>query len=213
MRTFLTNMIISSLASPSSYVSKPRSTSNIFSFFFLIGGGTAGCVLANRLSQSPDITVLLVERGPLAESWASRVPLLSSDFASDGSRTQMRMSEHQSEIGRAINLCTGSALGGSSRVNQMIYLRGLKKEYDMWKDKTGCKGWGWDDVSTTFKKSERALGDGNECVDEDVHGTTGVCVCALDTRVVFLQYSHPGITLGEWCNRGDANLYFPGFNK
>jgi hypothetical protein len=62
------------------------------------------------------------------------VPLLSSDFASGGSRTQTRVSEYQPEIGRSIDLCTGSALGGTSRINQMIYLRGLEKEYDMWKE-------------------------------------------------------------------------------
>ena len=50
----------------------------------------------------------------------------------------------------------------------------LKKENDMWKEMTGCTGWGWDDMSTTLKKSERALGDGNEDVDEAVHGTTGM---------------------------------------
>ena len=173
-------MIISSLASNAALIKRLR-----LHLTFLTGGGTAGCVLANRLSQSPDITVLLVERGPLADSWASRVPLLSSDFASDGSRTQTRVSEYQPEIGRAINLCTGSVLGGSSRINQMIYLRGLEKEYDMWKEETGCKGWGWDDVSTVFKKSERALGDGNEYVDQEVHGTTGMCLCTyLSTRLV-----------------------------
>lgn len=104
------------------------------------------------------------------------MPLLSSNFASDGSRTQTRVSEHQPEIGRSIDLCTGSTLGGSSRINQMVYLRGLKGEYDMWKEKTGCKGWEWNDVSTMFKKSERALGDGNEDVDKDVHGTTGMYI-------------------------------------
>ena len=106
------------------------------------------------------------------------MPLLSSDFASDGSRTQTRVSEYQPEIGRAINLCTGSILGGTSRINQMIYLKGLKKEYDMWEEETGCKGWGWNYVSTVFKRSERALGDGNEHLDEEVHGTTGVCLCS-----------------------------------
>ena len=83
---------------------------------------------------------------------------------------------YQPEIGRAIDLCTGSVLGGSSRINQMLYLRGLEKEYDMWKKKTGCKGWGWDDVSTLFKKSEKAFGSSNEKVDQEVHGTTGMCL-------------------------------------
>ena len=136
-------------------------------------------MLTNCLSQSPDVTVLLVERGLVSDSWASRVPLFSSDFASNSSRTQTRVTKHQPEIGRSIKLCTGSVLGGSSRINVMIYLSGLKKEYDMWREMTGCKGWGWDDVSTLFKKSEKALGDGIEKVDQEVHGTTGMCLlCA-----------------------------------
>ena len=52
----------------------------------------------------------------------------------------------------------------------MIYLRGLKKEYDMWREMTGCKGWGWDDVSTLFKKSEKAI----EKIDQEP-----VCVCCV----------------------------------
>jgi len=134
------------------------------------GGGTAGCVLANRLSTIPNTTVLLVERGPLADTWASRVPLFSSDFASNGSRTQLRKSEYQSETGHLYELLNGSALGGSSRINQMIYTRGLKAEYDMWKA-SGCPGWGWNEVKGCFLKSERCLDAG---VDSDVHGTLGV---------------------------------------
>lgn len=133
------------------------------------GGGTAGCVLANRLSASPDKTVLLIERGPIADSWASRVPLLSSDFSSDGSRSQKRMSEYQPELGRPIELVHGSALGGSTRINQMLYTRGLRKEYDMWA-KSGCEGWAWKDVEPFFKKSERFLEDGD---DVGCHGKKG----------------------------------------
>lgn len=94
----------------------------------------------------------------------------------------------------------------------MIYTRGLEKEYDMWKEETGCKGWGWDDVSTLFKKSEKALGDGNENVDQEVHGTTGMCLLCtyLSTRVVsnILLF-----LIGEWCNWDFPNFYFPAFNK
>lgn len=135
------------------------------------GGGTAGCVLANRLSAIPNITVLLVERGPRADTWASRVPLLSSDFASNGSRTQFRTSEHQPGTGHSYELLNGSVLGGSSRINQMIYTRGHQAEYDMWKA-SGCPGWGWSDVKGCFLKSERCLDAGP---DLDVHGTRGVC--------------------------------------
>ena len=94
----------------------------------------------------------------------------------------------------------------------MFYSRGLEKEYDMWKEETGCKGWGWDDVSTLFKKSEKALGDGNGDVDQEVHGTTGMCLLCtyLSMRVVSNIFS---FFVGEWCNRGSTNLHFLSFNK
>jgi choline dehydrogenase-like flavoprotein len=69
----------------------------------------------------------------------------------------------------------------------MIYLRGLEKEYDMWKEETGCNGWGWDDVSSLFKKSEKALGDGIEEVDQEVHGTTGMCFVYIGVRECFFN--------------------------
>lgn len=139
---------------------------------YLLGGGTAGCVIANRLSQNPKHHVLLVERGPLADSWASRVPLLSSDFASDGSRTRKVLSIPQVAVqGKSFGLYTGSTLGGSSRINQMIYTRGLPAEYDAWRD-AGNPGWGWDDIKPYFVKSEKALYDSNP----SDHGRTGTYI-------------------------------------
>ncbi|TFY61446.1 hypothetical protein EVJ58_g4505 [Rhodofomes roseus] len=152
--------------------------------FIVAGGGTAGCVLANRLSADPSHTVLLIERGPRADSWAARVPLFSSDFASDGSRTLKRHSEMQTELGRPLLLFSGGALGGTSRVNQMLYARGLPAEYDSWAD-AGRKGWGWKDVEPYFIKSERAL----DLKDEGVHGMDG-----------------------EWRNRSLGDFQFKGFN-
>lgn len=78
----------------------------------------------------------------------------------------------------------------------------------MWKERTGCKGWGWDDVSTVFKRSEKALGDGIDYVDQEVHGTTGMFLCTYEKW--FLIFS---VFIGEWCNRGFADLHFPGFKK
>ncbi|KIK55976.1 hypothetical protein GYMLUDRAFT_263894 [Collybiopsis luxurians FD-317 M1] len=150
--------------------------------YIIVGGGTAGAVLANRLSASGKNTVLLVERGPIADTWASRVPLLSSDFASDGSRTRKTLSTHQNSLGRPIELFTGSVLGGTSRINQMIYGRGLPAEYDAWRD-AGNPGWGWEDIKPYFLKSERAL----------------------------YSFSADHSTKGEWCNRASEPLAFPGF--
>ena len=68
------------------------------SSLYPVGGGTAGCVLANRLSQDPTISVLLVERGRAANGFISRIPLLSSDFRSDGSRSHEGI--HASKVAR-----------------------------------------------------------------------------------------------------------------
>ncbi|KAH7918641.1 alcohol oxidase [Leucogyrophana mollusca] len=151
--------------------------------YIVVGGGTAGCVLANRLSADPTTTVLLIERGPLADSWASTVPLLSSDFASDGSHTSKTKSVFQHEIGRPIDLFTGRALGGSSRINQMLYLRGYPAQYDAW-EKRGMEGWGWKDMKGYFLKSERAT---YKC-DPQIHGSEG-----------------------EWYNCTNDEFHFPGF--
>jgi choline dehydrogenase-like flavoprotein len=113
--------------------------------------------------------VLLIERGPVADTWASRVPLLSSDFSSGGVHSQRRLSEYNHELGRQFLLVNGSALGGSTRINQMLYTRGIQREYDMWAE-SGCKGWAWKDVEPFFKKSERSL---EETDDPSCHGKDG----------------------------------------
>ncbi|KAJ8454840.1 hypothetical protein ONZ51_g12795 [Trametes cubensis] len=112
--------------------------------YIVVGGGTAGCVLANRLSApqpgAPPRRVLLIERGPVADTWASRVPLFSSDFASDGTRTLRRRMEPQPALGgRTLEAYTGGVLGGTSRINQMLYARGLPGEYEKWGVEAGVE--------------------------------------------------------------------------
>ena len=107
---------------------------------------------------------VVVERGPVADTWASRVPLFSSDFASDGSRTIKRTMEPQRELigadgvrgTRIVEAYTGAVLGGTSRINQMLYTRGLPDEYDRWEREAGMKGWGWDQMQGYFLKSDKA---------------------------------------------------------
>ena len=108
--------------------------------------------------------MLLVERGPVADTWASRVPLFSSDFASDGTRTLVRPMQPQKELVgvRPPNAYSGVGLGGTSQINQMLYTRGLPAEYDDWVAKAGMRGWGWEDENGEkglrhyFLKSEKA---------------------------------------------------------
>ncbi|KAL5480189.1 hypothetical protein ACEPAI_1459 [Sanghuangporus weigelae] len=149
--------------------------------YIIIGGGTSGCVLANRLSSDRNVSVLLVERGPVADTWISRVPLFSSDFASNGSRTYKRESTSQTALsGRKLELFSGKVLGGSSRINAMLYTRGAAAEYMAW-DAAGRRGWDYDDVLPLFKRSER-------CLDARSGGERG--------------------TAGEWTTRTHDEIHF-----
>ncbi|KAI0665482.1 alcohol oxidase [Trametes maxima] len=158
--------------------------------YIIVGGGTAGCVLANRLSDTSalDARVLLVERGPVADTWASRVPLFSSDFASDGTRTIRRAMEPQQHLqpegARIMQAYSGAVLGGTSRINQMLYTRGLPEEYERWRA-SGLEGWGWEDMQRCLLKSEKS-----DVEVEGVHSTKGL-----------------------WKNRTHANFYFKGFGE
>jgi choline dehydrogenase len=150
------------------------------------GGGTAGCVLANRLSTMPEKTVLLIERGPVGDTWISRIPLISSSFMSGGAFSRLQMSDYQPELNKAFELARGSGLGGTSRINTMLYTRGLPKEYDLWAE-SGCEGWAWRDVERFFKKSENFL-DGLD--EENVHGKTGRVLKSGQSPFLILTFIH-----------------------
>ncbi|KAK7012866.1 pyranose dehydrogenase 2 [Favolaschia claudopus] len=123
--------------------------------YIIIGGGTAGCVLANRLSQSKGVSVLLVERGGVQDTWISRVPLFSSHFASDGSRSRVTPSVAQAHAdNREIEIIGGNCLGGSSRINGMLYTRGMPAEFNGW---TKSGKWNYESLEPSFIKSEANL--------------------------------------------------------
>ncbi|KAF8994008.1 hypothetical protein BDQ17DRAFT_1392463 [Cyathus striatus] len=104
-----------------------------FVYLYRIGGGSAGCVLVNRLSQDPKASVLVIERSQVCDNWASTVRLSSSDFAPDHTRTRKWETTSQDHIeNRVIQLITGSSLGGSSKVNTMLYTRGLPGKFNLW---------------------------------------------------------------------------------
>jgi len=137
--------------------------------YIIVGGGTAGCVLAHRLSEAHKSTVLLLERGPVSDGWAAKVPLFSADFASNGSRTRKTESVPNTQLNnRKLAAYRGSVLGGTSRINQMLYARGFPGEFNKW-EADGLSGWSYESLKPLFKKSEAAL---DENVD-DAHGTSG----------------------------------------
>ncbi|KAL6304531.1 GMC oxidoreductase [Sparassis latifolia] len=140
--------------------------------YVIVGGGTAGCVLANRLSEDKSVTVLVLERGGVQDGWITRIPLFSSHFASDGSRTRVWKSTPQAHAGnRIFELCGGNCLGGASKVNAMLYTRGVPAEYNSWSE-AGHVGWSYDELQQYFIKSETDLDqDPNEA--DDFHGISG----------------------------------------
>lgn len=120
------------------------------------GGGTAGCVLANRLSSDPSVSVLLVERGSAHDTWAARVPLFSNPFSPIPAPFDKQSSVADAALGgRTQDLFNGRALGGTSRLNAMLYTRGLAAEYNAW-TQAGRQGWSYDELLPLFKKSQRS---------------------------------------------------------
>jgi choline dehydrogenase len=118
----------------------------------VVGAGTAGSVLASRLSEDPDRSVLLLEAGPKARRLETRIPAAFSKLY----RTPLDWGDStvpQAELdGREIILPRGRMLGGTSAMNAMMVLRGHPADYDAWAA-AGCRGWSWADVEPAFAKS------------------------------------------------------------
>ncbi|KAH9856086.1 alcohol oxidase [Lenzites betulinus] len=125
--------------------------------YIIVGGGTAGCVLASRLSEDPSVTVLVVEQGPVADTLKSRVPLISGNPYRRGTVAATWWARPLPELGgRSLEVMRGEALGGTSRINSLLYTRGLPGDYNRWQE-LGCNGWGYDDLMPYFVKSEDTL--------------------------------------------------------
>nr|VWO94946.1 Alcohol oxidase [Ganoderma boninense] len=123
--------------------------------YIVVGGGTAGCTLASRLTEDPSVTVLLIERGPVADTWGSRVPLISANPFDKETLAHRWWSLPLEAAGdRYVEVVRGEGLGGSSRINAMLYTRGTPGDYNQWKA-LGNDGWGYDDLEPYFMKSEK----------------------------------------------------------
>jgi choline dehydrogenase-like flavoprotein len=123
-------------------------------------GGTAGCVLASRLSEDPHVSVLLIERGHVKNSIVSRMPLPSQNlFWTKLLQIQKTIKSEpiHGANGRTNTLWAINGMGGGSRVNSMLWTRGSPANYDGWSD-MGLKDWAWDKVEPYFKKLENVIG-------------------------------------------------------
>ena len=122
--------------------------------FIIVGGGSAGCVLANRLSADPTIKVALLEAGPGDRNFLIHMPMGYAALMKSGWVDWGYHTEPQAALkGRRLFWPRGKVLGGSSSVNAMIYIRGVPSDYDLWAQ-LGNRGWGWESVLPYFKKSE-----------------------------------------------------------
>ncbi len=122
--------------------------------YIIVGGGSAGCVLANRLSADPRHRVLLLEAGGKDDYIWIRVPVGYLYCIGNPRTDWLYQTEAEEGLGgRALKYPRGRVLGGCSSINGMIYMRGQAADYDGWRQ-AGNTGWGWDDVLPWFRKAE-----------------------------------------------------------
>lgn len=123
--------------------------------FIIVGAGTAGCVLADRLSADGQYQVLLLEAGGKDANINIRIPLMVTNVLRDERYIWPYVTESQPHInGRTHLVMRGKVIGGSGSINGNLFVRGEPRAYDSWRDEMGCAGWGYSDLLPIFKRLE-----------------------------------------------------------
>ncbi|MDQ3227525.1 MAG: GMC family oxidoreductase N-terminal domain-containing protein, partial [Chloroflexota bacterium] len=121
--------------------------------FIVVGAGSAGCALANRLSTDPAVTVALLEAGGADDREAIRVPRQYFSLWGTDVDWGYVSTPQPRTAGRSHVMPRGRVLGGTSSLNGMVYLRGARSDYDGWAA-VGCSGWDWASVCSEFAELE-----------------------------------------------------------
>lgn len=136
--------------------------------YIVVGAGSAGCALAARLAEDPDVSVLLLEAGPADRNIWIHIPIGYGKTMFDPRNNWQFYSEPEPQLnGRKIYQPRGKTLGGSSSINGLVYIRGQHEDFDEWA-KLGNTGWSWREMLPYFKRSE-----GNERGASEYHGADG----------------------------------------
>jgi choline dehydrogenase len=136
--------------------------------YIIVGGGSSGCVLANRLSENPAHKVLLIESGRADKDPFIHIPATFFKVLGKGIDIHPYMSEPEKGLNNRPQIVPqGNVLGGGSSINAMIYIRGHRNDYDTW-SQMGCQGWSYDDVLPAFRSLES-----NDRLNGHYHGTKG----------------------------------------
>src|SRR3954471_12586118 len=135
--------------------------------YLIVGAGSAGCVLAARLSEDPDVRVAVLEAGGPDTAQEIHTPAAFPATFNAGLDWDLLGEEEPGLGGKRLYMPRGRVLGGSGSINAMIYIRGNRADYDEWAE-MGCEGWSYDEVLPYFKRSED-----NERGEDEYHGVGG----------------------------------------
>ena len=174
--------------------------------YIILGAGSAGCVLANRLSESGEFSVLVVEAGPMDDKLLIHIPAGVHSVYKDPSINWNYKSEAEPDLDeRQIELPRGKVLGGSSSINSMVYLRGHPLDYDRWQDELGLKGWSYADCLPYFRAGETS--ERGEDQWRGGSGPLGVARAKLENPL-FDAFLAAGKSAGQGASE-DLNGYRP----